>query len=59
MENMFRDANPGLARRFPLESAFVFEDFTDEEMRRILDHKLKTIGFSVTDQAKNVAMDVI
>ena len=56
---MFRDANPGLARRFPLESAFVFEDFTDEEMRRILDHKLKTIGFSVTDQAKNVAMDVI
>jgi hypothetical protein len=59
MENMFRDANPGLARRFPLESAFVFEDFTHEEIRRILDIKLKDIGFGATDQAKNVAMDVI
>jgi hypothetical protein len=59
MEEMFRDVNPGLARRFPLESAFVFEDFDDEEIRRILDLKLKDVGFNATDQAKNVAMDVI
>lgn len=56
MEEMFRDVNPGLARRFPLESAFVFEDFNDDEMRRILDLKLKDVGFSATDQAKKVAM---
>lgn len=59
MEEMFRDVNPGLARRFPLESAFIFEDFDEDEIRRILELKLKDVGFNATDQAKNVAMDVI
>jgi hypothetical protein len=54
MEEMFRDVNPGLARRFPLESAFVFEDFNDTEIRQIFDFKLKGIGFDATDQAKKV-----
>ncbi|KAJ4325231.1 hypothetical protein N0V84_003613, partial [Fusarium piperis] len=27
MEEMFQNVNPGLSRRFPLSSAFVFEDF--------------------------------
>ena len=59
MENMFRNVNPGLARRFPLESAFVFEDFEDVDLCRILDLKLHDIGFNATDQAKRVAMDVL
>jgi hypothetical protein len=59
MEGMFRDVNPGLARRFPLESAFVFEDFNDAELSRILDFKLRDVGFNATDQAKRVAMEVL
>jgi hypothetical protein len=57
MEDMFRDTNPGLARRFPLDSSFVFDDFTDPELRRILDLKLKDVGYQATDQAKKVAME--
>ncbi|PVI08396.1 P-loop containing nucleoside triphosphate hydrolase protein [Periconia macrospinosa] len=57
MEDMFRDTNPGLARRFPLASSFEFEDFTDAELERILNLKLKGIGYNITDQAKRVAME--
>ena len=59
MEEMFRDVNPGLARRFPLDSAFVFEDFNDAQIRSILELKLKAIGYGVTDQARKVALEVI
>lgn len=59
MENMIRDVNPGMARRFPLDSAFVFEDFDDAELGMILDVKLREQGYSATDQAKQVAMDVL
>jgi hypothetical protein len=59
MEDMFQKVNPGLSRRFPLDSAFEFEDFTDDELRRILDLKLKQQGFEATDQGKNVAMEVL
>ncbi|KAL5421066.1 hypothetical protein PMIN04_005913 [Paraphaeosphaeria minitans] len=57
MEEMFRDVNPGLARRFPLDSSFVFEDFDDNDLRKILDLKLKAIGYGATDQAKKVALE--
>ena len=59
MEGMFQNVNPGLSRRFPLDSAFVFEDFTDSELQKILELKLKQQGFDATDQAKKVAMDVL
>ena len=59
MEDMFPNVNPGLSRRFPLGSAFVFEDFTDDELRRILDLKLNQQGFGATDQGKKVALDVL
>jgi hypothetical protein len=59
MESMFQKVNPGLSRRFPLDSAFVFEDFTDDELREILDLKLKQQEFEATDQGKKVALEVL
>lgn len=59
MENMFQNVNPGLSRRFPVSSAFNFEDFDRDELLRILDLKLKQQGFDATDQAKHVAAELL
>ncbi|GME65999.1 AAA family ATPase [Neofusicoccum parvum] len=59
MEEMFQNVNPGLTRRFPLDSAFSFEDFTDGELASIFDLKLHQQGFKATDQAKKVALDML
>lgn len=59
MERMFQSVNPGLSRRFPLDSAFQFEDFSDDDLQEILDLKLKQIGFAATDQAKKVARECL
>ena len=36
MERFIRRGNPGLARRFQLENAFVFDDYDDQALLRIL-----------------------
>lgn len=59
MEEMFQNVNPGLSRRFPLASGFVFEDFDKAELRQIVDLKLQNQGFLATDQAKNVVMEML
>ena len=59
MENMFQNVNPGLSRRFPISSGFHFEDFSDDELRKIFDMKIKKLGYQVTDQAANVAMEML
>lgn len=59
MAEMFQNVNPGLARRFPMDSAFVFEDFTDEELGRILDLKLKQQGFATTARGRKAALEVL
>lgn len=59
MERMFQASNPGLTRRFPMSSAFEFDDFTDEELREILDLKLKDQGYTAPDAAKKVGMEVL
>ncbi|KAL1962658.1 hypothetical protein VTN77DRAFT_9292 [Rasamsonia byssochlamydoides] len=59
MEDMFQNVNPGLTRRFPLDSAFLFEDFTDDELCQILDLKLNEQGLEATDQAKKTALEVL
>lgn len=59
MEEMIREVNPGLARRFPLSSAFEFQDFSDEELRKILEKKLHSQGLTASEEAKKVAMEVL
>ncbi|KAE8349886.1 P-loop containing nucleoside triphosphate hydrolase protein [Aspergillus coremiiformis] len=59
MSELFQNVNPGLSRRFPMDSAFVFEDFTDEELGKILDLKLKQQGFEITSTGRKVALEVL
>ena len=41
MEEMIRNANPGLARRFNMADAFTFDDYSDEDLLWILRRKAK------------------
>ncbi|KAI1124436.1 P-loop containing nucleoside triphosphate hydrolase protein, partial [Nemania abortiva] len=59
MEDMFQKVNPGLARRFPMSSAFVFEDYDDSELRSILDLKLKQQGFRAGEAAKQACISIL
>ncbi|KAF8553255.1 P-loop containing nucleoside triphosphate hydrolase protein [Imleria badia] len=59
MEEMFQNVNPGLARRFAIENAFNFEDFTEPQLMQIFDYKLKKQDLAATDDAKQVAGDLL
>ncbi|KAJ7756428.1 P-loop containing nucleoside triphosphate hydrolase protein [Mycena maculata] len=54
-----KNVNPGLSSRFAIEDAFRFEDFTDSQLREILDQKLKNKDLKATDPAKIVALEVL
>ncbi|KAI8628746.1 P-loop containing nucleoside triphosphate hydrolase protein [Xylariaceae sp. FL1651] len=59
MEEKYRDANPGFKRRFPLDSAFVFEDFTNDQLRQIWKHKVKARGLNVDKGLEDLGMEII
>lgn len=59
MEEMFQNVNPGFSRRFPISSAFDFIDFDKDDMKKILDLKLKHTGFIATQAAKAVALEIL
>ncbi|KAH8812154.1 P-loop containing nucleoside triphosphate hydrolase protein [Xylogone sp. PMI_703] len=59
MEEMLKNSNPGLARRFQLNYAFHFEDFDDTQLREILKLKLKKQGLDATEEAKDVAIEIL
>ncbi|KAJ7035057.1 AAA domain-containing protein [Mycena alexandri] len=59
MREMFQNVNPGLSRRFAIEDAFRFEDFTEPQLREILELKLKEQDLGATEPAKLVALEVL
>ena len=59
LEEMFQNTNPGLSRRFPLEEAFYFEDFNDDQLRQILELKLQKQDLGATQEAKDVAITML
>lgn len=59
MRQMFQNVNPGLSRRFPIDQAFTFEDFTKEQMDQILTLKLKQQDLGITELGRQVALEVI
>ncbi|KAI0310251.1 P-loop containing nucleoside triphosphate hydrolase protein [Amylostereum chailletii] len=59
MREMFQNVNPGLSRRFAIEDAFRFEDYTDDELLQILELKLSQQNLDATPSARAVAIDIL
>ena len=59
LEEMFQNTNPGLSRRFALDDAFEFEDFDDDQLREILELKLKKQCLGATEEAKDIAISML
>ncbi|KAL7619886.1 hypothetical protein AAE478_010433 [Parahypoxylon ruwenzoriense] len=59
MEAMMNSSNPGLARRFRLSDAFYFDDFSDADLMRVFEIKLRKQGLKATEDAKRAAIEVL
>lgn len=54
MEALIRESNPGLQRRFPLNDAFIFTEFNQDELLQIFDAKMKALGIRATIEAREI-----
>ena len=60
MRKMFRDCNPGLRRRFRLDDAFDFADYSDEELTIIMQRQALSNGLFVSEEvARSVVGKVL
>jgi Cdc6-like AAA superfamily ATPase len=59
MDQMFLNSNPGLQRRFPLENALRFANYTEDELCQILELKMKAEGLSASEDGLKVAREVL
>ncbi|KAK5991193.1 Ribulose bisphosphate carboxylase/oxygenase activase [Cladobotryum mycophilum] len=51
IRDMFRNVNPGLSRRFPIERPFRFENFDLDQLEKILRLKLRNDDLEATEDA--------
>ncbi|RFU74458.1 stage v sporulation k [Trichoderma arundinaceum] len=58
MKDMFRNANPGLSRRFPINAPFRFENFSADQLEQILRLKIKQSDLEITDEAIGTAREM-
>lgn len=54
--DMFQHVNPGLARRFPLASAFRFPSLSISQLEQTLDKKLHALGITILPDARSAAL---
>ncbi|KAI0097492.1 P-loop containing nucleoside triphosphate hydrolase protein [Nemania sp. FL0031] len=59
MRDLFYRSNPGLRSRFPLEDAIELRDYELPQLIEILNSKLKTDGISATEEAREVASQIL
>ncbi|MCJ1311623.1 hypothetical protein MMC25_005296 [Agyrium rufum] len=59
MREMFKNVNPGMSRRFAIDDAFHFQDFTQNQLAEIFDQKLKIQDLEATQEAKETALEVL
>ncbi|KAF9641711.1 putative aaa family protein [Lasiodiplodia theobromae] len=59
MKALFRNTNPGLARRFPIERAFRFENFDIDQLMQVMRLKMHQQDIRATDRALAVARGVL
>ncbi|PWY96547.1 P-loop containing nucleoside triphosphate hydrolase protein [Aspergillus sclerotioniger CBS 115572] len=59
MKEFFDNSNPGLQRRFLLEEAFRFQDYSVDQLAEILDLKMSRDGLTATDEARKAAIEVL
>jgi hypothetical protein len=59
MKNYILNANPGIQRRFQYDNSFVFEDYSSEDLGKILLSVAKSKGLKITAEAKAAALSVL
>lgn len=59
IRDLFQNANPGLSRRFPVNSPFRFQDFTIHQLEEILRLQMSEEDLTYTDDAVIAARELL
>ena len=59
MKKMFREVNAGLTRRFGLKDAFLFDDFDDKALDRVVQSNLKQAGLKAPREVRAMVIKAL